>query len=214
MPFRARPGAPRRRAGRLSDHRRWRRRADRRADRAACSMGWPRYRFCWRRRRKEVCKIAVSGEQWWWRVRYTSRQAATRGVELANEIRLPVGEPVEFRPGESRCHSLLLDSFARRQDGHDSGAREPAWRLNRPRPASFAAPAPNTAGRLTRLMSFYVVVRRRRIFRPLARAAGAACTAAMRTRSRSAVRNCSSPTVAARAIRCAALRLKASSAPT
>lgn len=39
-------------------------------------------------------KIAVSGEQWWWRVRYFLPSGET--VELANEIRLPVGEPVEF----------------------------------------------------------------------------------------------------------------------
>jgi cytochrome c oxidase subunit 2 len=39
-------------------------------------------------------KVAVSGEQWWWRVRYFLPGGET--VELANEIRLPVGEPVEF----------------------------------------------------------------------------------------------------------------------
>lgn len=39
-------------------------------------------------------KIMVSGEQWWWRVRYFPPQG--EAVELANEIRLPVGEVVEF----------------------------------------------------------------------------------------------------------------------
>jgi cytochrome c oxidase subunit 2 len=39
-------------------------------------------------------RIAVSGEQWWWRVRYLPPGGDP--VELANEIRLPVGEPVEF----------------------------------------------------------------------------------------------------------------------
>ena len=38
--------------------------------------------------------VAVSGEQWWWRVRYLPPDGDP--VELANEIRLPVGEPVEF----------------------------------------------------------------------------------------------------------------------
>ncbi len=37
-------------------------------------------------------QIAVTGEQWWWRVRYLPPGRAP--VELANEIRLPVGEPV------------------------------------------------------------------------------------------------------------------------
>ncbi|HEX5733574.1 MAG TPA: cytochrome c oxidase subunit II [Blastocatellia bacterium] len=39
-------------------------------------------------------KISVTGEQWWWRVRYEPHGAEV--VVLANEIRLPVGEPVEF----------------------------------------------------------------------------------------------------------------------
>lgn len=39
-------------------------------------------------------RIAVTGEQWWWRVRYELPGGTP--VELANEIRLPVGEPVEF----------------------------------------------------------------------------------------------------------------------
>ncbi|MGQ0592633.1 MAG: cytochrome c oxidase subunit II [Gammaproteobacteria bacterium] len=40
-------------------------------------------------------RIAVVGEQWWWRVRYEPH--AGEPVVLANEIHLPVGEPVEFR---------------------------------------------------------------------------------------------------------------------
>ena len=45
----------------------------------------------------EHLKIAVSGEQWWWRVRYLSPNGEAGGsVELANEIRLPAGAPVTF----------------------------------------------------------------------------------------------------------------------
>jgi cytochrome c oxidase subunit II len=40
-------------------------------------------------------RIAVTGEQWWWRVRYLPSNSDA--VELANEIRLPVDAPVEFR---------------------------------------------------------------------------------------------------------------------
>lgn len=39
-------------------------------------------------------RIHVTGEQWWWRVRYPLEDGRT--VELANEVRMPVGEPVEF----------------------------------------------------------------------------------------------------------------------
>lgn len=37
-------------------------------------------------------RIQVSGEQWWWRVRYTTPDG--RSVELANELALPVGQRI------------------------------------------------------------------------------------------------------------------------
>lgn len=40
-------------------------------------------------------RVEVSGEQWWWRVRYLPPFGAP--VVLANEIRIPVNAPVEFR---------------------------------------------------------------------------------------------------------------------
>lgn len=40
--------------------------------------------------------IEVIGERWWWRVRYLDAEGDTDFV-TANEIRLPVGQPVEFR---------------------------------------------------------------------------------------------------------------------
>jgi len=42
----------------------------------------------------EPLRVAVSGERWWWRVRYLAAEG--EAVELANEVRLPVGRPVEF----------------------------------------------------------------------------------------------------------------------
>lgn len=40
-------------------------------------------------------KITIHGKQWWWRVRYEA--AGNQLIEMANELRLPVNEPVEFR---------------------------------------------------------------------------------------------------------------------
>ncbi|MEZ0168661.1 cytochrome c oxidase subunit II [Microvirga sp. TS319] len=40
--------------------------------------------------------IEVRGHQWWWEVRYLS-QDTSRIFETANEIHIPVGQPVEFR---------------------------------------------------------------------------------------------------------------------
>ena len=38
-------------------------------------------------------RVEVIGEQWWWRVRY---EVGGEWIELANELRLPVDEPVEL----------------------------------------------------------------------------------------------------------------------
>src|SRR5688572_28510986 len=40
-----------------------------------------------------AAKIVVTGEQWWWRVRYVAPDGTT--FDLANELRLPVGQQVD-----------------------------------------------------------------------------------------------------------------------
>ena len=40
-------------------------------------------------------RVEVVGEQWWWRVRYLDDDGKPR-FEAANEIRVPVGAPVEY----------------------------------------------------------------------------------------------------------------------
>jgi cytochrome c oxidase subunit 2 len=60
-------------------------------------------------------KIAVTGEQWWWRVRYPL--LGGKVVELANEIRLPVGEPVEFHlDSPDVIHSFWIPSLGGKMD--------------------------------------------------------------------------------------------------
>lgn len=44
---------------------------------------------------REGARVEVSGEQWWWRVRYVGFGDASP-VTLANEVRLPVGERTTF----------------------------------------------------------------------------------------------------------------------
>lgn len=59
--------------------------------------------------------IAVSGEQWWWRVRY--KAAGGEAIELANEIRLPVGEPAQFRlDSPDVIHSFWIPPLAGKMD--------------------------------------------------------------------------------------------------
>lgn len=60
-------------------------------------------------------KIYVSGEQWWWRVRYLPTHGAP--IELANEIRLPVGEPVDFLlESPDVIHSFWIPALGGKMD--------------------------------------------------------------------------------------------------
>jgi cytochrome c oxidase subunit II len=55
-------------------------------------------------------KIEVVGEQWWWRVRYAD-------FETANEIRIPVGQPVELvLRSADVLHSFWVPSLAGKVD--------------------------------------------------------------------------------------------------
>jgi cytochrome c oxidase subunit 2 len=59
--------------------------------------------------------ISVTGEQWWWRVRYLAPDGAA--IELANEIRLPVGQRVELRlESLDVIHAFWVPSLAGKID--------------------------------------------------------------------------------------------------
>jgi cytochrome c oxidase subunit 2 len=61
-------------------------------------------------------RIDVSGEQWWWRVRYHPADGGTPVVS-ANEIRLPVGEPVQFRlSSPDVIHSFWIPALGGKLD--------------------------------------------------------------------------------------------------
>jgi cytochrome c oxidase subunit 2 len=52
-------------------------------------------------------KIAVYGEQWWWRIRY--QLPSGEQVELANELRLPSGETIELQlQSDNVIHSFWI----------------------------------------------------------------------------------------------------------
>jgi cytochrome c oxidase subunit 2 len=60
-------------------------------------------------------RVEVSGEQWWWRVRY--RLPDGRAIESANEIRLPVGQSVALSlTSPDVIHSLWIPSLAGKVD--------------------------------------------------------------------------------------------------
>ncbi len=60
-------------------------------------------------------KISVSGEQYWWRVRYLL--PGGEQIELANEIRIPVGVPVEIvLDSPDVIHAFWVPSIAGKVD--------------------------------------------------------------------------------------------------
>lgn len=60
-------------------------------------------------------RVHVSGEQWWWRVRYVTPEGDT--VELANELRLPTGQRTPLvLTSPDVIHSLWIPSLAGKTD--------------------------------------------------------------------------------------------------
>jgi cytochrome c oxidase subunit II len=60
-------------------------------------------------------RIHVTGEQWWWRVRYEPPGGPP--IELANELRLPRGEPIEVvLSSVDVIHSFWVPSLAGKMD--------------------------------------------------------------------------------------------------
>jgi cytochrome c oxidase subunit 2 len=61
-------------------------------------------------------RIQVTGEQWWWRVRYLDAQGK-REFETANEIRIPVGQPVLLELDSADViHSFWVPALAGKLD--------------------------------------------------------------------------------------------------
>jgi cytochrome c oxidase subunit 2 len=60
-------------------------------------------------------RVVVHGEQWWWRVRY--EPPGGEAFELANEVRLPLGEKVEFLLHSNNViHSFWIPSLGGKMD--------------------------------------------------------------------------------------------------
>jgi cytochrome c oxidase subunit II len=63
-----------------------------------------------------VLRVEVVGERWWWRIHYLEPSGAV-ALTTANEIRVPVGMPVEFRLTSTNViHSFWVPSLAGKLD--------------------------------------------------------------------------------------------------
>jgi cytochrome c oxidase subunit 2 len=100
-------------------------------------------------------KITVTGEQWWWRVRYET--SSGEQIALANEIRLPVGEPVEFHlESADVIHSFWIPSLGGKVDMFPG--RQTRLKLEPTRTGVYRGACAEYCGTSHALMTFYVVV--------------------------------------------------------
>lgn len=103
-------------------------------------------------------RIAVSGEQWWWRVHYYTDDG--REVALANEIRMPVDEPVQFfLESPDVIHSFWIPSIGGKMDMIPG--RINRLKLEATRTGTFRGACAEYCGTSHALMSFYAVVMER-----------------------------------------------------
>ncbi len=106
-------------------------------------------------------QIYVSGEQWWWRVRYVT--PGGEEVELANEVRLPVGEKVQFYlQSPDVIHSFWIPSIGGKVDMIPG--RMNRLTLEPTRTGTFRGVCAEYCGDSHALMAFYAVVMERDAF--------------------------------------------------
>jgi cytochrome c oxidase subunit 2 len=106
-------------------------------------------------------RIHVTGEQYWWRVRYLPDGGAP--VDLANEIRLPVGEQVEFLlESHDVIHSFWIPALGGKMDMIPG--RQTRLRLSPQRTGTFRGACAEYCGASHALMSFAVVVQEKEEF--------------------------------------------------
>jgi cytochrome c oxidase subunit 2 len=102
-------------------------------------------------------QIAVTGEQWWWRVRYLTAGDHGGGVELANEIRLPVGVRVAFHlESPDVIHSFWIPALGGKMDMIPG--RRTRLTLEATRTGVFRGVCAEYCGTSHALMGFDVVV--------------------------------------------------------
>jgi cytochrome c oxidase subunit 2 len=106
-------------------------------------------------------EIEVTGEQWWWRVRYLPEAGSP--VDVANEIRLPAGEPVTLTLlSDNVIHSFWIPALGGKADmipGH-----RVRLTLEPTKPGVYRGVCAEYCGTSHALMAFPVVVHERAEF--------------------------------------------------
>ena len=100
-------------------------------------------------------QIHVSGVLWWWRIDYLTSEGDT--IATANEIRLPVGQPVEFKlNSEDVIHSFWIPSLGGKVDMIPG--RQTRLQLHPTRVGTYRGACAEFCGTAHAQMNFDVVV--------------------------------------------------------
>ena len=100
-------------------------------------------------------RIEVTGEQWWWRVHYLGADGR-RDFATANEIRVPVGRPVEIRlESADVIHSFWVPTLAGKLDMIPG--RTNRLRILAERPGEYRGQCAEYCGGPHAFMAFFVV---------------------------------------------------------
>jgi cytochrome c oxidase subunit II len=100
-------------------------------------------------------RIEVVGERWWWRVHYLDAAGEAQLV-TANEIRIPVGLPVEFRLRTADViHSFWVPSLAGKLDMIPG--RINSYVFSADKPGTYRGQCAEYCGEQHAKMAFYVV---------------------------------------------------------
>lgn len=106
-------------------------------------------------------QVRVTGEQWWWRVAY--ERPGGEAVVLANEIRIPAGEPTQLRlDSDNVIHSFWVPSLAGKMDMIPGRI---TWLTLRPTTTGiFRGACAEYCGTSHALMAFYLEVMEKAAF--------------------------------------------------
>jgi cytochrome c oxidase subunit 2 len=107
-------------------------------------------------------RIEVTGEQWWWRVRYLDSRGEA-DFETANEVRIPAGKPVllELKSADV-IHSFWVPALAGKLDMIPG--RTNRLRLLAARPGEYRGQCAEYCGGPHALMAFFVVAQEEQAF--------------------------------------------------
>lgn len=103
----------------------------------------------------DALRIEVTGEQWWWRVRYRAEDGRL-DFETANEIHIPVGQPVEIALASGDViHSFWVPPLAGKVDMIPG--RTNRLRITADTPGQYRGQCAEYCGGPHALMAFVVV---------------------------------------------------------